>query len=594
MPHSIQRFPSFAVAVLVLLAAPAAGQGQLQPPCGPFTAQQYLASLCCCDLPWVDVREHGAVGDGSADDTQAIRAAVQEAGTLDRARILFPPAFGYLTTATITVPVGIELRMMAPLLFAGDDSSAALVIGEVDAANVDVAHVLRVAKQATSSWQDERSVGIVLHNANASRIAVHQASGFTVGLQCVGSGAGFAYNQIHLGSILNNKVGVELTNFDPGTGIGWCNENVFFDGRFSAWSDVHPGVSRYGVRITSADGTYTGNNNNLFVKPSFELNAQVASPGEALPVLIEHGRLNRFESCRDESNSETFARVLNDSTANEFDTGYGVPLVEDASRYPASRATDRARRLATEPGTVVFRSGPLALRAGPYDATRIHVPGVHLAASGSAGVSTAIDLVSIESDHLRIPGSRAVGVFVDTSRKKRFVVRRAAVLDDRGTADPTDDVDHGGRLRIRCYDAQGAVLQDAGTPLVRGLSSATPYWSASFGGTYTQGADSSADRYFHVDDAVESVAVLLGGGTHDLLLESFSVSSVDAGDALAWPGYEEGIPGSNRALTAPTTGAWEQGRIVFNDDPDPGEDLGWVCTQGGSPGTWTSIGTIGG
>ena len=542
------------------------------------------------DLPWVDVRDHGAAGDGTTDDTQAIRAAVQFAAGLDRPRLLFPPAMSYKTTDTVAVPAGIAVRMHAPILFAGDDQTAALVIGEIDVVNWNLEHLVRVEKQSVSDWRDEGSVGIVVHNAYACTIDVRWVNKFTIGLQCVGSGSGFAYNEVHLGAILNNRIGVDLTNFDPGTGIGWCNENVFLNGQFSAWSNIHPGDSRCGVRSTSRDGSYLGNNQNLFVKPSFELGAATAAPGEALPVLIEHGSLNRFESCRNEGNSPTFARVLNDSRDNEFDTGYGQrPVVDDQSDHPTSRATTRTTRLRDEPGAAVFLSGPLASRAIDYDGQgSVHVAGVHGAHSSSAAVRVAVDGIQVLPDHLDIQGNRAVGVLLDTSQHERFVLRRAVVLGVNGT-------DGSGRVRFRCYDDAGNVMVDpgGGVSLVTGDGS-NPYWGSSFGGCYTQNSDSPADYLFTVADSVATVAVLLTGGTANLKLRSFALFSVDGGNAAVQAGYEEGIPGANRALAPPATGTWERGRIVYNDDPDAGEPLGWVCVQGGSPGVWKPIGNIGG
>ena len=37
---------------------------------------------------------------------------------------------------------------------------------------------------------------------------------------------------------------------------------------------------------------------------------------------------------------------------------------------------------------------------------------------------------------------------------------------------------------------------------------------------------------------------------------------------------------------APTTGTWQIGDIVTNDTPAAGEPTMWVCTTGGTPGTW--------
>jgi len=43
---------------------------------------------------------------------------------------------------------------------------------------------------------------------------------------------------------------------------------------------------------------------------------------------------------------------------------------------------------------------------------------------------------------------------------------------------------------------------------------------------------------------------------------------------------------------APTTGTYLQGDIVYNSAPTAGGNIGWVCTAGGTPGTWKTFGSI--
>lgn len=43
---------------------------------------------------------------------------------------------------------------------------------------------------------------------------------------------------------------------------------------------------------------------------------------------------------------------------------------------------------------------------------------------------------------------------------------------------------------------------------------------------------------------------------------------------------------------APTTGTWVQGDVVFNASATAGGDVGWVCVTGGTPGTWKTFGAI--
>jgi hypothetical protein len=43
---------------------------------------------------------------------------------------------------------------------------------------------------------------------------------------------------------------------------------------------------------------------------------------------------------------------------------------------------------------------------------------------------------------------------------------------------------------------------------------------------------------------------------------------------------------------APTVGAWNKGDIVYHNNPAPSGNIGWVCTTAGVPGTWKTFGAI--
>jgi hypothetical protein len=43
---------------------------------------------------------------------------------------------------------------------------------------------------------------------------------------------------------------------------------------------------------------------------------------------------------------------------------------------------------------------------------------------------------------------------------------------------------------------------------------------------------------------------------------------------------------------APTGGAFNEGDILWNSNPQPGRFVGWVCTRAGTPGLWSGFGRI--
>ncbi|MFB2595104.1 hypothetical protein ACEYYB_09650 [Paracoccus sp. p4-l81] len=44
--------------------------------------------------------------------------------------------------------------------------------------------------------------------------------------------------------------------------------------------------------------------------------------------------------------------------------------------------------------------------------------------------------------------------------------------------------------------------------------------------------------------------------------------------------------------SAPATGQWAVGDVVFSTAPASGGSIGWVCVAGGTPGTWKAFGTV--
>jgi len=51
-------------------------------------------------------------------------------------------------------------------------------------------------------------------------------------------------------------------------------------------------------------------------------------------------------------------------------------------------------------------------------------------------------------------------------------------------------------------------------------------------------------------------------------------------------------PNNYTRITRPRKVMWKQGDIVFNTAPTAGGSVGWVCTTGGTPGTWKTFGAI--
>ncbi|MFC3770440.1 glycosyl hydrolase family 28-related protein [Paenibacillus sp. GCM10012303] len=55
---------------------------------------------------------------------------------------------------------------------------------------------------------------------------------------------------------------------------------------------------------------------------------------------------------------------------------------------------------------------------------------------------------------------------------------------------------------------------------------------------------------------------------------------------------ETSAPAFMYGTAAPIDGTWKQGDIFYNTNPTAGTNVGWICTIAGTPGTWKSFGAI--
>lgn len=86
----------------------------------------------------------------------------------------------------------------------------------------------------------------------------------------------------------------------------------------------------------------------------------------------------------------------------------------------------------------------------------------------------------------------------------------------------------------------------------------------------------------------------------DLNAETFGRASAQSGGEIVFPyGFwlGRGSVGDARyhgnAAGAPSSGEWARGDILWNRDPSEGSAMGWVCVSGGAPGAWAEIRGVG-
>lgn len=523
------------------------------------------------------IYEGGAVGNGN-DDNVAIASAIEDCGLNDI--LLFPTdPVGFGTTEQIVVPVGINVWMDAPLV-SSVDGAPSLVIGTEGEVNRYRKHLIRVKRNSLSDWSDEADIGVKLFSHYNSFIEILESDSFTIGAQCLGSDSrGWVYNAIKLGRLINNKIGLDLAQET----LGWVNDNLWQHGSFRCDTGINTSEDRIGIRIRSIDDTYNNNNTNVFIKPSFEL--QDGGTGEALPILVQAGVNNFFMWARGEANDPVFIRTTDDSQKNTCVLAFGQSSEEtweDLGNYPSTVFVKSVEKNQEESKRLVWASPPFHKVAVPYNSTQTHVPRATLNSSSAATSIIAATSITIGADYLEY-SSRALGVFVDTRRCKRFTI-----ITDCETS-------FGGRLIVRCYSEADAILTDAdpGHPYVKSVEDTGFSFNSAYGGVYQTGSDSNRARWIVVGADVAYVYIGITGGTAAIRARGMQIYTPDLDGTTTWiepARIRDGVP---VVVEVPASGTWEKGQRLRYDAPDAAEFEGIVCVTAGSPGTWKDYGEIG-
>lgn len=543
--------------------------------------------------PTIPVVSFGAIGDWNpvteegTDVSDQIDEAIDAAANLTTSNLLtrnpilfFPYATGYRVTRPIIVPESINVIMDGPIVADGTDDYIGLTIGRVSQANLKTRHRVQVVRANQSDWGSEDNIGVKIINANSCGIDLQMLRGHTIGAQYIGAGALCGYNRSDVGLINNNQIGLDLTSVTAAAVVGATNQNQFYGGRIDLNSAIGSGLSRYGIRLTTQDSAPPNinaiPNGNSFFAPSMELQLTDAAPGVAIPVLSVYGNINHIYDLRTEGNSSVAMRNENSSQDNIAEILFGSGTVQDAGDH-LNLVYQQENHIFDQLATLIWHSGEVYKTACYYDGAglAIHVPKCHIATSGGANVLVALTGLTLNAAYLEIGTTRGLGVMVDTSVAKRFMVRRDMVSSANG-----------GFLAIRCYDAAGTVITTAG------LVDSQSYGALArdltiYGGVFIAGSASDGQYVFQVDDAVKSIAVIIAAPSGVAQIRSFSIYSINDRTATCYPGgYEQIFPGANLMTTPPTAGTWVRGRQGWNVNPASGQPLGWSCISGGAPGTW--------
>ena len=391
----------------------------------------------------LSARDFGSTGNGVSDDGPALQAAMNAAAASGKF-LLIGEGTHRTTMPLILGGEAAGMIMRGVILYAGPAGQAALTIGNGgNARNATKRYEgLRVLRATQSDWSNEADIGLVLRNLDASHVEIRQAEGFCIGVRTLGEDRGFEDSTIHLGRIVNNKIGLDIRTQ---TANGWNNSISYVGGHFACASAVNTTQARFGVRFSNAAGGYNRHNAHVFLAPGFELQRQ-GTPGtvDAIPFLVDAAdargiiaRGIRMEACSpivarhtggandcvyEVSYTGTYGFTGNaiDYTSTATRAGGTVVALHQAAaahgtpRLVADAANIRARafrQTIDAAGGVGFEE-MVVLSSNPAG------PPTSLTGFGFAGLSS----ITLNAETVGLPTSRALGFVVDCTDCREFFI----------------------------------------------------------------------------------------------------------------------------------------------------------------------------
>jgi hypothetical protein len=456
----------------------------------------------------LSVADFGAAGDGHVDDTGAIQAAFAAAAALGRS-VLIPDGTWRITRGVTLPGAASGLLMRGRLLLDAAVLGPALTLGDGgEARNGEKLYWgIRVARASISSWLDEREIGVLVRNVDASLIQIVEAASFTIGVQTLGDGRGVEDSTFFLGRLVDNRIALDI---HARTASGWNASMRYYGGHFAVSSTTWPALDRFGVRLSAEPGAYRAHNRHVFDGPNFELRQQ--GTNVAIPFLVEVdsraviAREMRMEGC-----SPIVARHLGNAQDHVYEVAWasqGYLLdVEYAAGVTRAGAVLRTRHQAAAHTEAIRLIGSVPnLRAAAFRWTPGQTGFDQLACVSTNVSGDPTQLADFAFPALTGYTPTERGVMLTAARGLGFVVDTRACRDFALAVDADAP-----RLFVQCFNAAGALLTDAAGPMAR-ASGQSLMWNAA--ARWWQGAadmtDATLTRLQAVRLAPEVATAIIG------------------------------------------------------------------------------------
>jgi hypothetical protein len=268
------------------------------------TIEQIAAAVLTAVLP----EQHGALGDGINNDTQAIKDAITAAGTT---------RWVYLTPGKTYKVDPNEVKFAGPVMATGATvtcgaTGVALQVGSGSVSYADFeAHLPHVTFTGTANLAG--SVGVRLAGIVNSKVWVGRIKNFETNLHCTPGGAGLpsTYSDVYIDYLDGGKVNLLI---DDGEDDSYCNEINWWGGRYARSGSATTGAHH--IKMVK-NGTWIPNNHRWY-GASLEGNGH-----EANKTVVCGGYSNFWHHCRWEADDPGIEFVGSSAGNNVVFFGYG-------------------------------------------------------------------------------------------------------------------------------------------------------------------------------------------------------------------------------------------------------------------------------